>query len=361
MQRLDNNIFLAVLVIATLALGWIIAPYFGAILWGIIAAILFGPFYGRLLNHMPRHRNLAALITLSLIVAIAVIPAVILGILVVQEVTGLYDKLRAGHIDFMLMFQHIQDMLPKWAVRSLDRIGLMDLDLLRKQVSSELANSVQMIAGQALSIGRAAFNFIVTVGIALYLAFFLMRDGDKLSRILDGAVPLSEHTRHEVAKKFIAVTRATINGSMVVAIVQGMLGGAVFWALGISAPLLWGVVMAFFSLLPAIGTGLVWVPVAIYLLASGAVVKGLILVVCGLFVIGMVDNVLRPILVGRGTRIPDYIVLISTLGGLEIFGFNGIIVGPVIASLFLTVWEIFAVARQMTPEERASRHMIDQF
>jgi len=218
-----------------------------------------------------------------------------------------------------------------------------------------------MIAGQALSIGRATFNFFVTVGIALYLAFFLMRDGDKLSRTLDGAVPLSEHTRREVAKKFIAVTRATINGSMVVAIVQGMLGGAVFWSLGISAPLLWGVVMAFFSLLPAIGTGLVWVPVAIYLLASGAVVKGLILIACGVFVIGTVDNVLRPILVGRGTRIPDYIVLISTLGGLEIFGFNGIVVGPVIASLFLTVWEIFAAARHMTDEERANKHMIDQF
>ena len=141
-------------------------------------------------------------------------------------------------------------------------------------------------------------------------------------------------------KQFVVVTRATIKGSLVVAIVQGLIGGIIFWALGIPGALLWGVLMGCFSLIPAVGTGLIWAPVALYLLATGAVVKGVILIACGLFVIGLVDNLLRPILVGRDTRIPDYVVLITTLGGIDMFGFNGIVIGPVIAALFIATWNI---------------------
>jgi predicted PurR-regulated permease PerM len=146
--------------------------------------------------------------------------------------------------------------------------------------------------------------------------------------------------RRALMRQFVIVIRATIKGSIVVAILQGLIGGLVFGALGISGALLWGVMMGFFSLLPAVGTGLIWAPVAIYLLATGAIWKGLILIFCGMFVIGMVDNLLRPILVGRDTRIPDYVVLITTLGGLQLFGFNGIVIGPVIAALFIATWQI---------------------
>jgi predicted PurR-regulated permease PerM len=147
------------------------------------------------------------------------------------------------------------------------------------------------------------------------------------------------------------VIRATIKGSVIVAIVQGLIGGIVFWALGVEGALLWGVMMGLFSLLPAVGTGLVWVPVAIYLFAIGAIAKGLILVICGLFVIGMVDNILRPILVGRDTRMPDYVVLISTLGGLQLFGFSGIVIGPVIAALFIAIWNIVSGMRSREEDE----------
>jgi predicted PurR-regulated permease PerM len=124
--------------------------------------------------------------------------------------------------------------------------------------------------------------------------------------------------------------------------VQGALGGLILWLLGIRAPVLWGVVMAFLSLLPAVGTALVWVPVAIYFLVTGSLVKGLVLVAFGVFVIGMVDNVLRPILVGKDTKMPDYIVLISTLGGMAIFGINGFVIGPLIAAMFIAVWDTVA-------------------
>jgi predicted PurR-regulated permease PerM len=142
------------------------------------------------------------------------------------------------------------------------------------------------------------------------------------------------------------VIRATVKGNVLVAIAQGALGGLAFWFLGVSAPLLWAVVMAFLSLLPAVGAALVWAPVAVYFLVTGAIWQGVALIAFGTFVIGLVDNFLRPVLVGKDTRMPDYLVLVATLGGITVFGLNGFVIGPVIAAVFLVSWEMFATARQ---------------
>ncbi|HNZ02853.1 MAG TPA: AI-2E family transporter, partial [Myxococcota bacterium] len=134
---------------------------------------------------------------------------------------------------------------------------------------------------------------------------------------------------------------AMVRGTLVIAVVQGTLGGLIFWALGSGAPVLWGVVMSVTSMIPVLGTWIVWLPFAIYLVLTGAWVKGIIMALFGFFVIGLIDSFLRPRLVGRETRVPDWVVLLSTLGGLVVFGFSGFIIGPVVAALFLTFWEIF--------------------
>jgi predicted PurR-regulated permease PerM len=126
-----------------------------------------------------------------------------------------------------------------------------------------------------------------------------------------------------------------------VAALQGALGGVIFWLLGLHAPVLWGVVMGLLALLPAVGAAVIWVPAAIYLLAIGDVWQGVVLLIFGAFVIGLVDNILRPLLVGKDTKLPDYVVLISTLGGLATFGLNGFVLGPVIAAMFIASWDIF--------------------
>jgi predicted PurR-regulated permease PerM len=128
--------------------------------------------------------------------------------------------------------------------------------------------------------------------------------------------------------------------------VQGLLGGVIFWILGIQGPLFWGVLMAFLSLLPAIGAALIWAPVAIYFLVIGDIWSGVILIAFGLFVIGLIDNILRPILVGKDTQLPDYVVLISTLGGIALFGLNGFITGPVIAAMFIAAWDLFSSSKE---------------
>jgi predicted PurR-regulated permease PerM len=172
-----------------------------------------------------------------------------------------------------------------------------------------------------------------------------VRDGRALARRIRDAIPLEETLLQKLAGKFTNVIRATIKGNIVVAILQGALGGLIFWFLGIPAALLWAVVMAFLSLLTAVGTALVWLPVAIYFLATGALWQGGVLIAYGVLVIGLVDNVVRPVLVGKDTKIPDYIVFISTLGGMAIFGLAGFVIGPVIAAMFIAVWDTVATTK----------------
>jgi len=208
------------------------------------------------------------------------------------------------------------------------------------------AQASQAIGQQALSIGQNTLDFIVGFFVMLYLLFFLMRDGSDLSKTLRNALPLARPHTHYLLNKFTTVIRATIKGNVAVAAAQGLLGGVAFAVLGVQGALLWGVVMAFLSLLPAVGAALIWAPVAIWFLATGAVFKGLALIFIGVFVIGLVDNLLRPLLVGKDTQMPDYIVLISTIGGMAIFGINGFVIGPVIAALFMAVWSLFAESNE---------------
>lgn len=345
LRNLEERTLLLLVITVSLVFAWILGPFFGAVLWGVAVAIVFAPFNRRLLAAMPRRRNLAAFVTLLIIMAMVILPAILISIFLLQEAYALYDKVQSGEMDFGRYIQQMQAGLPAWAVEWMNRLGLSNLDVLQEKLSSGLGNSLRVIATQALDIGQSAFGFIIGLGVMLYLTFFLLRDGDALSHRIIDAIPLAPEQRRTLVEKFIIVIRAIIKGSIVVAVLQGAIGGLVFWGLGIHAPLLWGVLMGFMSLLPAVGTGIIWVPVAIYLLLTGAIWQGLVLVGCGLFVIGMVDNLLRPILVGKDARIPDYIVLITTLGGIELFGFAGIVIGPAVAAMFIVTWEIFTKAR----------------
>ena len=171
--------------------------------------------------------------------------------------------------------------------------------------------------------------------------FFLLRDEAALSRRIREVIPLRAERQRALLLKFTTVIRATVKGDMLVALLQGALGGLIFWVLGIGAPVLWAVVMAFFSLLPGIGAALIWAPVAVYLLATGSVWQGMVLMAFGALFIGLIDNFLRPFLIGKDTKMPNYVVLISTLGGIATFGLNGFVIGPVIAAIFIAAWDIF--------------------
>ncbi|WP_219893372.1 AI-2E family transporter [Aquisediminimonas profunda] len=345
MQGIEHRTYLAFVVIITIAFGWVVSPYLGPILWAVVAAIVFEPLNRRLSNFMPRWPNLSAFVTLLIIILLIIIPAILIGMSLLDELIGLYGRIQSKELDVAKMIADVQNSLPRGVSRTLQRIGLSDIEQASRRFSDGIANVIRTVATGAVNIGQSALGFVVGIGIMLYVSFFLLRDGQDLADQILRKLPLVDDHKTALAEKFTTVIRATIKGSIVVAIMQGLIGGLIFWALGVHAPLLGGVLMGFFSLLPAIGTGLVWVPVALYLLITGSIWQGLVLVFCGFFVIGMVDNLLRPILVGKDTRMPDYIVLISTLGGISILGFNGFILGPVVAALFMAAWENFGAFR----------------
>ena len=344
--RFEDAGFAVLVMLVTLAFIWLALPYFGAILWGIVAAIVFAPVNRRFCLQLDGRRNLAAALTLLLILAVVIVPAFLIGASLVREAASIYDRLQAGEIDPAAMFEGLRRALPTWARFQLDSRGLSDFEGLRDTVIAGVSAGLQNIAARALVVGQSALGFLAALGVMLYLTFFLLRDGGPMGRKIRAAVPLRPDLRDALIGHFVIVVRATMKGTVVVAIVQGFVGGVIFSLLGVEGAILWGVLMGFSSLVPAVGTAIVWVPVAVYLLAVGAIWQGLVLVGCGVLIIGMIDNILRPILIGQDTRMPDFVVLIATLAGIELMGLNGFIVGPVIAALFIAVWKIVAELRE---------------
>jgi len=349
--RLESRAFILLLIAVTIGFGWILVPFFGAVFWGVVMAILFAPVYRRLVPKLGGRRTPAALVTLALILVIVIIPTVMITGALVREAATVYARTQSGELNFPLYFAQVYDALPTWVTSLLDRAGLGNLAELQAKLTASLQQIGQFVGTQALAIGQNTLDLVVSFFVMLYLMFFLLRDGAALSRRIREAVPLNGAHKRELSQKFATVVRATVKGNVLVAIAQGALGGIAFAFLGIHAALLWAVLMAFLSLLPAVGAGLIWAPVAIYFLVTGAVAKGVILIAYGLLVIGLVDNVLRPVLVGKDTKMPDYVVLISTLGGMAIFGLNGFVIGPVIAAMFMAVWDLYIVERTAVPDE----------
>ena len=341
---LQDKTFLLLLFAVTLAFAWILWPFYATVFWAIVFAIVFTPLYRRLCGWMAQRRTLAALTTLIAIIVIVILPAAVITVLLLQEGFSVYERIQSGELDFGRYFQQVLDALPRWVTGLMDRFELKTLADVRDRLSAALMKGVQFVASHVVSVGQLTFDFVVGFFIMLYLLFFLLRDGAEITRRVRAAIPLQEELERELFDKFVTVIRATIKGNIVVAILQGALGGLIFWFLGIRSPVFWAVLMAFLSLLPAIGTALVWLPVAIYFLVAGEIWQGLLLIAYGVLVIGMVDNVVRPILVGKDTQMPDYLVLISTLGGMAIFGLNGFVIGPVIAAMFIAVWGTVAAA-----------------
>lgn len=343
---LQNKAFLLLLAVVSLAFAAILWPFYEAVFWGVALAILFMPLHRRVLLRMRGKPNLAALATLLLCLVVVILPMTLISISLVQEATHVYDRLRSGQLNFGAYLQQVIAALPAWAVSLLDSLDLTSVAALQHKLSTVSVQASQLIATRALNIGQNTLQFVVSFGVMLYLLFFLLRDGPALGARVRKAIPLDEKHKQDLSSKFITVIRATLKGNLMVAATQGLLGGFIFWALGIQGPVLWGVLMAFLSLLPAVGASLIWGPVAIYFLATGALWQAAILTAFGVFVIGLVDNILRPILVGKDTKMPDYVVLISTLGGMTLFGLNGFIIGPVIAALFMASWDLVSPPEQ---------------
>ncbi len=343
--------FLVLLIFATVGFVWILLPYYASLFWATALAVLFQPVQRQLQTRLRGRTNIAALLTLLIVLLIVIIPTILISGALIQEIANAYKRISSGEFNLGAYFEQVVNALPPSVHNVLNLLGIGDIFSLREKLTAGAMTGGKFIATQAVSLGQNTAQLLIGLGVMLYVLFFLLRDGAQLARYCKQLIPLSEEHKQHFIRKFATVVRATVKGNIVVAITQGTLGGLMFWVLGIQGALLWGVVMTLLSLLPAVGAALIWLPVAIYFLVTGAVVEGIVLILFGVLVIGLIDNILRPILVGKDTKIPDWVILVSTLGGLAVFGLNGFVIGPLAAALFMSAWDLFPSAIRLYQDD----------
>lgn len=333
-----RRIFLAILVTGiTLALFMVLRSFLVTLMLAGIFTAIIHPAYRRLLRLFRGRQKLTAAVTMILVVLVVVIPAVwFVSILVGQ---ALHISSGAGP-----MIQEQMSHRDEWRSK-LSNLPFAEYLLPYQdqaiQKGSEAAAAVgRFVVGKLSDITRGTVSFIVQLVLMLYAMYFFLVDGRDLLRAVMRHMPLSPLERERLVQRFASVSIATLKSTIVIGAIQGTLGGIGFAVTGISGAVFWGTVMTVFAMIPGVGTALVWVPTAVYLAVTGRVTATIVFALYFILVVGMIDNLLRPRLVGKGTQMHELLVLLSTLGGILAFGIVGFILGPVIAALFITIWDI---------------------
>ena len=279
----------------------------------MVIGVLFSPVNIFLRDGRGMGPNIASALTVLLCLFVIILPLAWILYSCLSEGAALYARLASGTDSLAEAVDRLREAFPA-AQEWLARYGY-DAARIKAEVSRLALSLGGLIAKNTVAFGGGAAHFLTNLALVLYIAFFLVRDGERLKGLLIRALPFGDHREERLFRKFAGVMRATVKGSLLVAMAQGALGGLIFWMLDIRAAVLWGVVMTLLSLIPVVGAALVWGPTAVYLLVTGHYWQGAILIAYGACVIGLADNLLRPVLVGRDTKLPDFLVLLSTLGG----------------------------------------------
>ena len=337
-QQIALSIFVACVIIIFYLFFLVLRPYLSYLIWGALLAMIANPLNKRLRGRV-KNGNLRAVIMSVIVVALIIVPAVLLTLGLVSEATNMYTSFReasaAGKYDFILKpeayrwNEKVTDYLSPYVdISRIDVEGWISDNL--RQVTAYLAGQVSSVVGN-ISMAVVSFVFII------FSMFFFLRDGDKIADYIWNLLPMSDDLKQSLATHQREVVEASIYGGIMIALVQGGLGALIFLILGLPSPLFWGVVMAFLSIIPLVGPWLIYLPASAVLALSGSWAKGVILFVFGAVVVSQADNFLRPVIVGKRARIPTLILLFSMLGGLRLFGVLGLLLGPIIASMVLTL------------------------
>lgn len=348
-----HTIRLLVLIGLGIGAGWIIAKLLWPFLPGIVAsavlATLFYPAQRHIRRHL-RHPSAAALAGTTIVFFLILLPIVALSIVLAGEVAVGLE--RVGNAAAGILAPEGQ--VSRWFRGAAQRFGV-DAIAAEATLSAQVEQFAGSLAGRTLGLLSGLGGWLLQAGIALFTLYYLLRDGDYVVDAVKWLFPLRAEDSEHLVNRALEVTYATVYGNVVVAIVQGSLGGLAFLLLGLPAPALWGTVMGVFSLLPAIGAFLVWMPAGAYLVLTGEVLRGLGLLAFGALVISTVDNLLRAVLVSGRAQLHPLIVFFSVLGGLVVFGATGIFIGPVLFVLSLALVEM---ARLAIEPDTAARHAL---
>lgn len=332
-----NFLFLALLAVVTVAFLWIIKTFAYPIFWAAIIAAIFYPVY-KAIDRKLKVPNLSTAITMMIVLVIIVVPLTLASILVVGESFDLYNSItnNSGHIN-----ESIRQAV-EWVKNNPYTAQLNINQEFWTEKFSDLTKGITgFLLNSAKEFTQNSIIFVIMFFITFYTLFFFIRDGEKLLKKLMHLCPLGDDHEKILYDKFASTTRATVKGSLIVGLIQGTLGGAMFAVAGIDGAVVWGILMVLLSSVPGIGPYFIWLPAALIMLLIGHTWTGIGMILFGALVIGTIDNFLRPILVGKDSQMHPLLVLLSTLGGIAVFGISGFIIGPIIASLMLAFWDMY--------------------
>jgi predicted PurR-regulated permease PerM len=334
--------FLVFLVIAlTIAFAVMLRDFLVVIALAALFSGVSHPAYLRLVHLFGGRQRLAAISTLLVLLLIVVVPVLTIAGAVANEAVSLNETT-------LPRLKRLVDEPGEFERRLRPLPGYRMLAPYRRQIiakSSEvLEGAGTFVLATVTSTTRATAVFLFYFVVLLYTMYFFLIDGPDLLRRVTDVLPLADSDKNHVLERFVSVTRATLKGTVLIGAAQGALGGLAFWVLGLDSAFFWGTIMMVLSVVPGIGAALVWVPAAIVLLALGQVWEAVALTLFCALVVGTVDNVLRPMLVGHDTQMHELLIFFSTLGGLLVFGGMGFVLGPILAAVFVAVWEIFGAS-----------------
>ena len=338
--RLQKGFLLFVVFGITLLLLVMIRGFLVSVILAGVFAAMARPVYLALERRLGK-RSIAALLTVLLLLLLIVVPVGAFLALVVSQAIEVADRAATWIGEQSGRLGELTARL-----QGLPLVGqfIPDQEALVARASDFVGRVGTFVIDNARAATTGTVNAILQLFVMLYAMYFFLKDGPSiLSRILY-FTPLEEDDERKLIRQFVSVTRATIKGSILIGLLQGALAGAAFFFLELPGAAFWSTVMAVLSVIPVLGSGIVWAPAAVILVFTGRVVAGMGLAIWGLVVVGLVDNFLRPRLVGRDTKMHDLLVLLSTFGGLAMFGLVGFIVGPIIGALFLTAWDLYGAA-----------------
>ena len=344
-RREDRVRWLALLVATALAsyLCWLmLRPLLGVLAWAAVLVIIFYPVHRRLAKRF-RSASLGALVSCLLVVFVVLVPLLFVMVALVRELSGVAQSAQQTATVFLDPNQPLTGRLFGWLAR------YVDLDQLRsiENLQQRLAGLSGAIVSRALGLLGGVAGAVVEIFFVIFTMYYLFRDGERIAHKLPDVLPLEREQGEMIIARTKEVIGASVYGVVVIAAIQGTLGGLAFWALGVPSAFLWGIVMILLSMIPMAGAFLVWVPAALFLFATGHWVKGLLLVGWGLFVIGMVDNFLRPKLVGERTKLHELFIFFSVVGGLQVFGVLGLVLGPVVLAVTLALLDVLRRAEPL--------------
>lgn len=311
----------------------VVWPYAMPLFWAVVLSILLQPVWKALDRSFKGKTALKGLLMVLLIIVVLILPFVLVLLALPSQINTLMQVIPEYRTTFTNMINDALGHLPS-------NISLQLQSAVSSISQDNMGSATKALVNLISKAASSALNFFAEVTLMMFMLYYFFTDGANIYARAVSYLPFTDTLVARLTDRFVAITKATIGGVFAIAIAQGAVAALCYWALGVQAPIALGLATMVASLIPAVGSGLVWVPVAIVLAVNGEVGAGLIMLALGFGVISMVDNLLRPRLVGSKAQIPDFVILLTTLGGLAVFGVSGIVLGPMIAGMSIALWKM---------------------